>query len=160
MIAFGLFSEAASRSSKLQNRLVTFAATAGGAPPARLPKLASFPGVIPVAMLATHCATKDCAQSTLFSCCHGRPTYDMIQYVIFTGPSPYNLMRCVMTPTELDRLLEQSRSLPMTEKQQEKQRISFAYGNTHFENDRITKEMVTREAASLRDQPDEREATD
>ncbi|NQT39640.1 MAG: hypothetical protein HQ581_19235 [Planctomycetes bacterium] len=65
-----------------------------------------------------------------------------------------------MTPAELDRLLEQSRSLSMTEQQQEEQRISFAYGNTHFENDRITKEMVTKEAASLRDQPDEREATD
>ena len=65
-----------------------------------------------------------------------------------------------MTPTELNRLLEQSRSLPMTEQQQEQQRISFAYGNTHFENDRITKEMVTQEAASLRDQPNGQETAD
>ncbi len=65
-----------------------------------------------------------------------------------------------MTPIELERLLKQSRSLPMTEQQQEEQRISFAYGNTHFENDRITKQLVTQEAASLRDQQDEREAAD
>lgn len=84
----------------------------------------------------------------------------MIQYVPHMEPSLYNLTGCVMTPTELDRLLEQSRSLPMTEQQQEEQRISFAYGNTHFENERITKEMVTQEAASLRDRPNEREATD
>jgi hypothetical protein len=44
---------------------------------------------------------------------------------------------------ELDRLLEAARRLPpMTPAQLRLQRISFAYGNTSFDNDRITKEMV------------------
>lgn len=46
---------------------------------------------------------------------------------------------------ELARLIEHARTLPpMTPAQLREQRISFAYGNTAMENDRITKEMVTK----------------
>jgi hypothetical protein len=43
---------------------------------------------------------------------------------------------------ELLELLEKSRGIRMTPEQQAEQRRSFAYGNTHIENDRITRELV------------------
>jgi hypothetical protein len=46
---------------------------------------------------------------------------------------------------KLDALIEAARKLPpMTPAQLRAQRISFAYGNTSFENPRITREMVER----------------
>ncbi|MCK9518254.1 MAG: hypothetical protein M0R74_04360 [Dehalococcoidia bacterium] len=47
-----------------------------------------------------------------------------------------------MTQTDLDRLLELARSVPMSSGDREQQRRSFAYGNTHIENTRITRKMV------------------
>jgi hypothetical protein len=49
----------------------------------------------------------------------------------------------------LKKLIEAARTAEQTSAQKEQQRRSFAYGNTHFENDRITREMIDREAERL-----------
>lgn len=43
---------------------------------------------------------------------------------------------------ELEELIEKARKIEMTPEQARIQRRSFVYGNTHIENDRITREMV------------------
>jgi len=43
---------------------------------------------------------------------------------------------------ELEELVERARKIEMTPDQVTAQRQSFAYGNTHIENERITWEMV------------------
>ncbi|AMN44281.1 hypothetical protein [Rhodoplanes sp. Z2-YC6860] len=43
---------------------------------------------------------------------------------------------------DLEQLIERSRGIEMTPDQLREQRRSFAYGNTHIENDRITREMI------------------
>jgi hypothetical protein len=43
---------------------------------------------------------------------------------------------------ELEKLVERAREIEMTPAQLRQQRQSFVYGNTHIENDRITREMV------------------
>ncbi len=43
---------------------------------------------------------------------------------------------------ELEDLVERARKITMTPSQIAAQRRSFAYGNTHIENDRITREMI------------------
>jgi hypothetical protein len=49
--------------------------------------------------------------------------------------------RRIMTK-ELDELIEIAKKIKMTPEQQTEQRRSFAYGNTHIENDRITRELI------------------
>lgn len=49
----------------------------------------------------------------------------------------------------LQKLIDASRDRPMTEAEQEAQRRSFAYGNAHIENDRVTREMVDEAAEKL-----------
>lgn len=49
----------------------------------------------------------------------------------------------------LKELLERNRNTTMTPQQREAQRQSFAYGNTKFENDRITRETVERASKEL-----------
>ncbi|WP_299837506.1 hypothetical protein [uncultured Jannaschia sp.] len=49
----------------------------------------------------------------------------------------------------LDQLIEKARSVTMTDAEVSEQRKSFAYGNTAFENDRITRQMVNEEAERL-----------
>jgi len=53
---------------------------------------------------------------------------------------------------KLTALIELARKVKMTPTEQEKQRRSFAYGNTKIENDRITRSMVDElaEAKSAR----------
>ena len=51
---------------------------------------------------------------------------------------------------ELIELLEAAKGKEMTAVELEEQRISFAYGNTHFENERITRDMVRAAAARLK----------
>ncbi|MFT0892977.1 hypothetical protein [Pseudochelatococcus sp. G4_1912] len=46
-------------------------------------------------------------------------------------------------------LIEAAKKVPQTDSDREKQRRSFAYGNTHFENDMITREMVNRIAKQM-----------
>jgi hypothetical protein len=43
---------------------------------------------------------------------------------------------------ELRQLLEKARGVQMTPEQLREQRRSFVYGNTHIENDRITRQLV------------------
>ena len=50
---------------------------------------------------------------------------------------------------ELERLLDLVKDVKMTPAQQEEQRRSFAYGNTKFENDLITREMIDEAAEQL-----------
>ena len=55
-----------------------------------------------------------------------------------------------MTDTDaLKRLLEAAKTAKPTPEHRELQRRSFVYGNTHFENELITREMVEREADRL-----------
>lgn len=49
----------------------------------------------------------------------------------------------------LKNLLEAARKAPQSNKDLEVQRRSFAYGNTHFENSMITREMVDRIADEM-----------
>jgi hypothetical protein len=51
---------------------------------------------------------------------------------------------------ELQQLIEAARHLPFSEEEREAQRRSFAYGNTHIENVRITREMVDEQAEVLK----------
>lgn len=53
-------------------------------------------------------------------------------------------------PDELKDLIEQSKHVQMTPEEKERQRRSFAYGNAKIENDRITRELIDREAELLR----------
>ncbi|HLP70817.1 MAG TPA: hypothetical protein VK181_25185 [Rhizobium sp.] len=49
----------------------------------------------------------------------------------------------------LKALIEAARKAPQTKRDLEVQRRSFAYGNTHFEKSRITREMVDRIADEM-----------
>lgn len=42
----------------------------------------------------------------------------------------------------LEALIEKAQRIQMTDVQLREQRLSFVYGNTHIENERITREMV------------------
>lgn len=50
---------------------------------------------------------------------------------------------------ELMELVERARQIEMTPDQLREQRRSFVYGNTHIENERITREMVAEVDARL-----------
>jgi hypothetical protein len=50
---------------------------------------------------------------------------------------------------DLEYLIERSRSVQMTDEQVAEQRRSFAFGNTAFENEKITREIVDEEARRL-----------
>lgn len=53
-----------------------------------------------------------------------------------------------MTET-LQALIESAKKIAPSSEQLEQQRRSFAYGNTHFENGLITREMVNEQADKL-----------
>ena len=50
---------------------------------------------------------------------------------------------------DLKKLLETAKTAKPTPEQREQQRRSFVYGNTHLENEMITREMVDREAERM-----------
>ncbi|WP_029005058.1 hypothetical protein [Azorhizobium doebereinerae] len=50
---------------------------------------------------------------------------------------------------DLRTLIEAAKRVEVSPQQRESQRRSFAYGNTSFENQRITREMVDRQAEKL-----------
>jgi hypothetical protein len=50
---------------------------------------------------------------------------------------------------DLQALIEAAKRVTPTPQEREDQRRSFAYGNTAFENPRITREMVDRQAEKL-----------
>jgi hypothetical protein len=43
---------------------------------------------------------------------------------------------------DLEELIDRARKIEMTPAQAAEQRRSFAYGNTHIENERITRELI------------------
>ena len=49
----------------------------------------------------------------------------------------------------LSYLIEKARTVRMTEQEVTEQRRSFAYGNSAFENPRITRAMIDEEARKL-----------
>ncbi len=55
-----------------------------------------------------------------------------------------------MSDKDLEELVRQAKEWPVTDSDREEQRRSFAYGNTHFENERITRDTVDRAAESLK----------
>jgi len=50
---------------------------------------------------------------------------------------------------ELQKLIEIAKSITPSAEHREEQRRSFAYGNTAFENGRITREMIDQQAEKL-----------
>lgn len=50
---------------------------------------------------------------------------------------------------DLQKLIEAAKLVEPTPEHREEQRRSFAYGNTHFENQSITRDMVDRQAEKL-----------
>ena len=52
---------------------------------------------------------------------------------------------------ELKRLLDRYRDYRMSPKETRDQEIDFAFGNAHFENDRVTREMVAMSLSSSTD---------
>ena len=50
----------------------------------------------------------------------------------------------------LQELINAARLRPFSEDEREAQRRSFAYGNTHIENERVTREMVDEQAEVLK----------
>ena len=53
-----------------------------------------------------------------------------------------------MTET-LQALIDAAKKLEPTPEHREEQRRSFAYGNTHFENGLITREMIDQQADEI-----------
>lgn len=51
---------------------------------------------------------------------------------------------------ELKQMLEAARDTSLSSQECEEQRQSFAFGNTHFENEQITRELVRQEAENLK----------
>jgi hypothetical protein len=49
-------------------------------------------------------------------------------------------------PSSLSRLIEMAKAVAVSEEDREEQRRSFVYGNTAFENEEITREMVDASA--------------
>lgn len=54
------------------------------------------------------------------------------------------------TMTQLELLIAKARDTTMSDADREAQRQSFAYGNAHFENERITRETIRRASEDLR----------
>ncbi len=50
----------------------------------------------------------------------------------------------------LKELVDAARRVPFPTEEREAQRRSFAYGNTHIENERITRQMVDEQAEALK----------
>jgi hypothetical protein len=53
--------------------------------------------------------------------------------------------------TELQELLEAAKKIHVSPEQKEKQRRSFAFGNTNIENPRVTRDTVDKEAEALKE---------
>ena len=50
---------------------------------------------------------------------------------------------------DLDKLLDRAATIRMSDADKEAQRQSFAYGNAHIENDKVTREMVAAAAKRI-----------
>lgn len=56
----------------------------------------------------------------------------------------------------LKELLKKAEGVRMTPAQEQQQRVSFVYGNTHIENERITRSLVEEVDARLSQEPKSR----
>lgn len=54
-----------------------------------------------------------------------------------------------MMKTDLQTLIQKARGVTMTNSQRETQRRSFAFGNTHIENERVTREHIADAAERI-----------
>jgi hypothetical protein len=54
---------------------------------------------------------------------------------------------------DLQQLIDAAFRRPFPYEEREAQRLSFAYGNTNIENDRVTREMVEEIAEALKLEP-------
>jgi hypothetical protein len=70
--------------------------------------------------------------------------------VVVHPPSDAELRGVVVMTNHLQELVEAARRVSFPSEEREAQRRSFAYGNTHIENERITREMVDEQAESLK----------
>ena len=50
----------------------------------------------------------------------------------------------------ISKLIEMAKAVKMTEAQQEEQRRSFVFGNTAFENPKITRKLIDEVADAIR----------
>ena len=50
---------------------------------------------------------------------------------------------------DLDKLIEKARQVVITPEAEREHRRSFVYGNTHIENERITRELVAEVDAEI-----------
>lgn len=64
-----------------------------------------------------------------------------------------------MMEDKLEALLRESRDRKNSASEQEAQRRSFAYGNSHFENERITRDTIDRAAEALHQDAKNRHST-
>tara|TARA_R110002096_G_scaffold423452_1_gene630572 strand:+ start:32875 stop:33057 length:183 start_codon:yes stop_codon:yes gene_type:complete len=55
--------------------------------------------------------------------------------------------------TDLNTLLEMARKVDVSAEEREAQRRSFAYGNAHIENDRITRQSIDEAADMIKPPP-------
>jgi hypothetical protein len=53
-------------------------------------------------------------------------------------------------PESLSRLIELAKAAKVTDAEREEQRRSFVYGNTAFENENVTREMVNEQAEAMK----------
>ena len=58
---------------------------------------------------------------------------------------------------DVEKLVKLAKNVPETPADREKQRRSFAYGNTAIENPRITREMIDAQAEALKSEPAKRD---
>ena len=58
---------------------------------------------------------------------------------------------------DLKALIEAAKKVTPTPEHREEQRRSFVYGNTAFENERITREMIDRQAEKLDESTDDKQ---
>ncbi|MFT0860946.1 hypothetical protein [Ancylobacter sp. G4_0304] len=66
-----------------------------------------------------------------------------------SGISQGCIVREAEMTNDLKKLIEAAKRVEPTAEHREQQRRSFAYGNTSFENDRITRDMVNEQAEKL-----------
>jgi hypothetical protein len=59
------------------------------------------------------------------------------------GASNFSVGKGVAMSDELKAMLERVRDYRMTPEEKEGQELDFAYGNVHYENSRVTREMVS-----------------
>jgi hypothetical protein len=81
-----------------------------------------------------------------------RGGYDSAERTSAKSVSPLNLISMEGgTPMtdKLQELLAVAKKVKPTKEEDEKQRRSFAYGNTNIENPRVTRETIDKEAENL-----------